>query len=230
MGALFLMEAVLLVCFVSTVSAVKWPEGTYTLVKPKTGCPTGWLEGWRYQDNEDDDNKNQLEDQHHFFGIIGTHPRDMNFSYCSKDPNDVNAEGNWPSGDYCILKHGSTCPHGGFQSGYVFWDDEDSNNKNSVGGELPSGGFDRNTRIDYCCRDDGPYSTAIQLPTSKPFYLLRYNDFCQQVQGMLVREETVYTDDEDDNNINSVHGSYPFGPVSGQRNYKLFYCYYWPSQ
>lgn len=45
-----------------------WPSGTYTLVKPRTGCPRGWSEGWRFQDTEDKDNKNALSIGHHFFG------------------------------------------------------------------------------------------------------------------------------------------------------------------
>ncbi|XP_048743795.1 uncharacterized protein LOC125657184 [Ostrea edulis] len=227
MGDFTARNAIFLLCFVAFTSAVKWPRGTYTLVKPKTGCPRGWLEGWRWQDNEDKNNKNQIEDGHHFFGISGNNPRNLNFSYCTKDPNDFNDEGYWPSGNYCILKHGKTCPPGAFQSGTVHWDDEDSRNKNSAGGELPSGKFGRNTEIDYCCRKDGPYSTEIRLPKSKPFYLLRHTTYCQRVRGMYAREETVFTDDEDKNNKNSVSGSHPYGPSNGGRNYKLFYCYYW---
>ncbi|XP_056001796.1 uncharacterized protein LOC130048770 [Ostrea edulis] len=151
----------------------------------------------------------------------------MNSFYCTKDPITVIEEGNWPSGNYCILKRGRTCPDGAFKNGYVFWDDEDSANRNSAGGELPSGRFGTNTRIDYCCRSDGSYSTAIPLPTFTPFYLLRYTSFCQQVKGMHVREEIVYTDDEDDNNSNNVHGSHLHGPVNGQPNHSIYYCYYW---
>ncbi|XP_055999398.1 uncharacterized protein LOC130047826 [Ostrea edulis] len=206
---------------------VKWPGGTYTLVKPNTGCPSGWLEGWRHQDNANGDNENQVEYGHHFYGISGTNPSNLNFSYCTKDPNDFNDEGYWPGGNYCILMHGSACPSGAFQSGSIHWDDENSGNENTAGGELPSGNFNSNTRIDYCCRNDGSYSTEIRLPRTKPFYLLRYTNHCQHVEGMEVREETVYTDDEDDNNSNSVSGNHPYGPVNGERNYKLFYCYYW---
>ncbi|XP_048743790.2 uncharacterized protein LOC125657178 isoform X1 [Ostrea edulis] len=227
MNGLTLRHWILLICSISVISAVKWPRGTYTLVKPKSGCPSGWLQGWRYQDNEDDSNQNRVTYGHHFFGISGSSPNYMNVSYCTKDLDDCNSEGQWPSGNYCILKHGNTCPIGAFRSGSVFWDDEDNNNINRAGGELPSGSFGRNTRINYCCRNDGSYSTRIRLPKTKPFYLLRYTSYCQRVEGMYFREETVYTDDEDDNNINSVSGSHPFGPVSGGRNHKLYYCYYW---
>ncbi|XP_061178869.1 uncharacterized protein LOC133187488 [Saccostrea echinata] len=215
--------SLLLICWISSISAVKWPRGTYTLVKPKSGCPPGWLEGWRHQDNEDDDNKNSLADGHHFFGDFG---RNMKFYYCTKDPNDINDEGFWPAGNYCILKHGATCPPTGFKSGSIHWDDEDSRNKNSLGGTLPSGSYNKNTRIEYCCRKDGSYTNEILLPTAQPFYLLRFTSQCQLVRGMYVREEKVHFDDEDKNNKNSVSGSYPFG--AGGRNHNLYYCYYFP--
>lgn len=41
----------------------------------------------------------------------------------------------------------------GFQNGSVFWDDEDSNNSNLYGGILPSGVYNWDTRINYCCRN-----------------------------------------------------------------------------
>ena len=48
---------------------VSWPQGKYTLVKPTSGCPTGWVEGWRLQDNEDDKgNINSVSSGHHFYG------------------------------------------------------------------------------------------------------------------------------------------------------------------
>lgn len=49
---------------------VEWPFGTYTLVKPISGCPPGWWEGWTFQDNEDSHNSNQMPiGGHHFAGI-----------------------------------------------------------------------------------------------------------------------------------------------------------------
>ena len=58
---------------------MEWPIGTYTLVKPKTGCPPNWLEGWTDQDNEDSHNSNSISYGHHFFGMyasmsIAIHP------------------------------------------------------------------------------------------------------------------------------------------------------------
>lgn len=43
--------------------------------------------------------------------------------------------------------------HLGFANGYVHWDDEDSGNRNDLGGTLPDGKYDDgNTEIQYCCR------------------------------------------------------------------------------
>uniref|UniRef100_K1Q4H5 Apextrin C-terminal domain-containing protein n=1 Tax=Magallana gigas TaxID=29159 RepID=K1Q4H5_MAGGI len=58
--------------------AVDWPMGTYTLVKPKTGCPPRWMEGWRRQDSEDKDNKNWIAYDHHFYG---SHDDNIRSSY-----------------------------------------------------------------------------------------------------------------------------------------------------
>jgi len=48
-------------------------------------------------------------------------------------------------------------------------------------GSLPDGVYNRNTRIYFCCRADGPASLAILLPTAVPFYLLKYGEHCQKV-------------------------------------------------
>ncbi|XP_065937962.1 uncharacterized protein [Magallana gigas] len=207
-----------------TPLSVEWPSGTYTLVKPKSGCPPGWREGWTYQDNEDGNNKNSFSYDPHFAGSFG---RNMKFFYCTKIANVGDRGGRWPAGNYCILQHGESCPAGGFESGHVHWDDEDALNKNSHGGILPRGSFGRNTDIYYCCRNDGRYNTEILLPTAHPFYLLRFTSPCQMVKGMYVREESVYFDDEDTRNKNYATGKHPMG-TGYVRNQHLMYCYYTP--
>ncbi|XP_052062824.1 uncharacterized protein LOC127702591 isoform X2 [Mytilus californianus] len=211
---------------VACVNAVPWPQGKYTLVKPKSGCPPGWFEGWRHQDNEDSDNKNSVSNGHHFYGSFD---RNTKTFYCSKTREEKVTDWTtwklvqWPRGTYCILRKGGSCPKG-FANGHVHWDDEDSNNENNFAGTLPDGQYDRNTLIQYCCRSDGPSNTAIELPTSKPFYLVRKSSTCQQVKGMTVRNEYIKTDDEDKDNKNSWAGSYP--SISGGRNIQMEYCYY----
>ncbi|XP_048743295.1 uncharacterized protein LOC125656753 isoform X1 [Ostrea edulis] len=214
-GSLFLGVVLIFV-----TEAVRWPRGTYTLVKPRTGCPRGWHEGWRHQDNEDSNNKNYLIPRHHFAGSFG---KDMRFHYCTKDPHKGSRKGNWPRGNYCILKHGMSCPKG-FREGKVLWDDEDKRNSNRYGGTLPRGTYSQDTRIYYCCRNDGSFRKRIRLPTKTPFYLLRFRAPCQRVQGMYVREETVHFDDEDSRNKNAAHGWYPMG--AGGRDHNLHYCFY----
>lgn len=76
-------------------------------------------------------------------------------------------------------------------------------------------------------REDGSYTKMILLPTSQPFYLLRFSSPCQLVKGMYVREENVHFDDEDRNNKNSASGKHPMG-TGNVRNQNLMYCYYSP--
>lgn len=40
----------------------------------------------------------------------------------------------------------------GFNSGSIYWDDEDTSTDNAHGGALPDGSYNDDTRIDYCCR------------------------------------------------------------------------------
>jgi len=48
-------------------------------------------------------------------------------------------------------------------------------------GTLPDGVYNRNTKIFFCCRSDGPADLPIILPTAVPFYLLKFDDRCQKV-------------------------------------------------
>ncbi|XP_048741867.1 uncharacterized protein LOC125655580 [Ostrea edulis] len=227
MGVFYVWKAVLLLCFVSTISAVHWPDGTYTLIKSDAGCPSNWLEGWRFQDNENDNNKNKIDVGNYFFGITEQSPSNFNFSYCTKDPQDFSNGKKWPPGSYCIIRHGNACP-GGFENGSIFWDDENDNNKNSAGGILPSGQFKQDTLINYCCRRDGKFSSPIELPTSQAFHLLKFIYPCQAVKGMSVKEIRVDFDDENDNNKNQVHEMHPVGSHPGKQDNTLIYCYYSP--
>ena len=76
---------------------------------------------------------------------------------------------------------------------YVGWDDfkfpldPDNVDRNTKSGTLPSGqyGYPSMTLIQYACREDGPASTPIVLPSIEPFFLLRYGSACQQVCCLL---------------------------------------------
>lgn len=130
----------------------------------------------------------------------------------------------WPKGSYCIAKK-DTCPEQ-MSEAYVYWDDEDSDNKNKKSGVLPDGTYDRNTRIQYCCRSDEHPHHEIILPTEKDFFLIRNHvDGCQHVAGMTESLQVVKTDDEDKNNKNKYEGVYG---AEGKNHY-IGYCYYTPA-
>ena len=201
-------------------NVVRWPYGTYALPMTTRGCPPGWRTGWRYQDNEDNRNINSKSRgiNSRMRVVIN---RNLKMYYCVKTYNGPRYP-SWPRGTYCIAKKGR-CPRG-FRVGSVFWDDEDNRNRNSRYGTLPTGIYNRNTKIYYCCRSDGSYNTYIRLPTTRPFYLYRYGSRCQRVSGMRIYNDFIRTDDEDNRNINSCAGAHPAGSCG--RNIRINFCYY----
>ena len=202
-------------------NVLPWPYGTYALPMTTRGCPPGWRTGWRYQDNEDNRNINSKSP-----GITSRMRvvinRNLKMYYCVKLFRG-SARFSWPRGTYCIAKKGR-CPSG-FSVGSVFWDDEDNRNQNRRGGTLPDGIYNRNTKIFFCCRRDRSYGIGIRLPTTRPFYLYRYGSRCQRVLGMSVRSDYIFTDDEDNHNINSCTGRHPAGSCG--RNIRINFCYYY---
>ncbi|CAC5419765.1 unnamed protein product [Mytilus coruscus] len=212
MGNMFI-----LFLMIASACAVSWPSGRYSFPKSQSGCPLGWAEGCRYQDNEDTHNVNDVSYNHHFDGIFG---RNTKLCYCTK--TTYGGSGSWPRGNYCIARKGGSCPSG-FRTGSIYWDDEDHANANSKNGVLPDGTYNRNTRIYFCCRSDGSVYSRIRLPTSEPFYLYQYtSSICQRVRGMSVREEFVKTDDEDSHNNSADSGSHP----KKTDTTRVHYCYY----
>ena len=154
---------------VHTATAVNaWPTGPFSLLQPTGGCPTGMFSGWRFQDSEDTDNENHATPADLDSCLNIELNRNLKTYYCTK--NSTAGTGSWPRGTYCIAKYGSSCPSG-FSSGYVYWDDEDSGNINGLMHPLPSGEYNRNTRIDFCCRSDGNHNNPIRLPSTQPFAL-----------------------------------------------------------
>ena len=128
------------------------------------------------------------------------------------------------SGKYCIYKKGGGCPTN-LSSGFVKWDDENNNNRNSKSGTLPDGEYTGDTKIEFCCRTDGDKSEPISLPTTMPFFLLAYGSAeCQQVKWAVVNVEWIRFDNEDSGNADNEGGSYPYG--AGISDHKIHYCYY----
>ena len=94
-----------------------WPEGTYGLPMPKTGCPEqrgfSWHTGTRYQDTE-----NTYTPNNHWsspYDLAGAVDRSfMEQKFCLKTQSQTTDFSlSWPKGEYCIFKKGNKCPTGG---------------------------------------------------------------------------------------------------------------------
>ena len=99
----------------------------------------------------------------------------------------------WPDGKYCMYKKGSSCPTG-LDEGFVIWDDENKDNKNSREGVLPEGLFNEDTKIFFCCSTTGSASQEITLPNKAPFLLFAYDSIlCQKVSLSKTNKRTKQT-------------------------------------
>ena len=128
------------------------------------------------------------------------------------------------AGQYCIYKSGPQCP-AGLESGHVFWDDDNYGNLNKKGGRLPSGVYDDNTKIEFCCKIDGDKNDPILLPSKSPFFLLAYESAeCQMVKWAEISVEWIYYDTEGFLNSDGRGGAYPHD--AGEEHPKIYYCYY----
>lgn len=209
-----------------------WPEGTFGLPMPKTGCPVGSISEWETGTRTHITEKgSHASDNVHLAGIDPAPAEHIVQLFCMKMFYPQEDDYKWMPGKYCIFKKGD-CPSK-FQEGFILWDDAASWYGRSEGrqtskGVLPDGDYNYNTKIFYCCRTDGSPYAAIKLPSAAPFYLLQYGEICQEVEGMTVTEEWVYWSDEKSFNLNYHGGVYP-KVIRSQvpRVYtKLFYCYY----
>ena len=151
----------------------------------------------------------------------------MTWGFCLKESNNRNnLDYKWPKGKYCILRYRGNCPSG-FQSGFIYWDDENHRNRNSHTEPMPYGNYYHNTRIYFCCRNDGSTTTPIILPANRPFILMPTNRGreCQAVLGMRWSRQFFQWDDEDSHNRDAKKGSYPYDD-GGRHNHRLWFCVY----
>ncbi|CAH3162231.1 unnamed protein product [Pocillopora meandrina] len=207
------------------VIPLTWPQGTYGLPMTTHGCPRAagftWHHGYRYHENEIG---NSWSYPYHLAGKKSIWTNQQAFCIKTKDQG-TKYDLTWSPGQYCLFKKGD-CPEG-FKTGFIRWDDENSDNNNNYRGAMPDGKFTKNTLIEYCCRTDGHAENDIILPTDTPFVLFKSNSHqCQHVQGMRWKEEWFQWDTEDWSfSGNEKMGSVPYGEVG--RNIKLYYCYYY---
>lgn len=202
-----------------------WPKGTYALPETTSGCPSHEFdEGCRYQDSEDKDNKNKFHGTHLLRGIFS---KNMEMCYCVIKHDNEKSNNLWPAGTYCIAKKGESPDDEHFRKGEVHWDDEDKSNINRVSGELPDGKYDKNTKIEYWCRNDGSPHEPILLPTQVPFVLYQYSRWnCQKVLGMTTQKITIHSDDENKRNHDRCQDDHPYSETSCRKDQRLHLCYY----
>ena len=210
---------------------IEWPRGTYSFPKTTSGCPANFSSGCRTQDNEDQNNQNMFSENIEWAleGEFHNSNENIQTCYCSKNETGDSIF-TWMPGRYCINRKNGSCP-ADFETGYIEWDDEDTNNVNTYWGELPDGDYPKGrTQIYYCCRDDGNTQDEMLLPNTQPFILYPYKeDICQEVHGMEHEQHFVYTDDEDSNNQGKCVQETPFVPNECTApDIKLTYCYYRP--
>jgi len=210
---------------------VAWPEGTYGLPMPQSGCPNAeftWQEGSRTQKTEQGSYGSY---KIHLAGIREIQSDIIMQNFCIKTSFPPYGDYSWSEGQYCIFKKDSCPPL--FEEGSIYWDDAApffGGTVQTFSGVLPEGTYDRNTKIFYCCRNDGPTNKPLHLPNSSPFYLFKMGLSCQEVAGMRVSEEFVYWSDESTLNFDAMWGTYPRLTRSKYpiKYTTLYYCYYEP--
>ncbi|XP_078384159.1 uncharacterized protein LOC144666638 [Oculina patagonica] len=208
-----------------------WPLGTYGLPETTSGCPKGkgsvWHKGTRFHDTEDGLFVRADNAWSYFYDLAGYKNKDnMEQKFCMRTKKQTTKyDLPWPKGQYCIFKK-RNCPKG-FGEGYIKWDDEDYLNRNRKSGTLPDGEYRRDTKIYYCCRNDGFATNAINLPTDSPFVLFKGNTHeCQLVHGMNVRKEWFYWDNEDWRTSIKTKKPRPYLNII-RSNFLIHYCYYY---
>ena len=80
---------------------IRWPAGHYALIQAASGCPTGWSSGWRFQDNEDNNNENRWSPSNINWYIRVGLGRNVRTYYCTKTFSGT-SEFTWPRGNYCM--------------------------------------------------------------------------------------------------------------------------------
>ena len=197
------------------------------MAAPST-CPSSkgftWAPGSRYHNTA-----GTTEPNFHLASSVNSNGVEQRF--CMKDVNaDDNSRPSWPKGRYCIYKKGASCPYG-LSEGWVFWNDNATRSRNNTKkGSLPSGTFDQDTKIFFCCQTLGNTFETIYLPVDKPFYLIAFKSVfspgkatCQDVYGAVATVEYIKFGAEQGSALR-VSRQFPFGADS--KPPYIYYCYY----
>ncbi len=128
-----------------------WPKGRYCIARFGGNCPSGFHSGFRYWDDEDNNNGNARQGTYPD-GIYG---RDTRTYYCCRNDGNVHSEIALPSTmPFVLYRYQSTCQRvrGMYHTDLsIHFDDEDSGNANSCSGvKYPEGSCGRNHNLNLC--------------------------------------------------------------------------------
>lgn len=139
----------------------------------------------------------------------------------------------WPAGQYCLYRVGDSCP-AGFKEGSIFFDN--SNNydagpiNDDLGVKMPYDRIEKDTRIHYCCREDGYIRDDLNLPPTEQFALISTGAGCHNVRGMstLMGWSTVRIPEAKATQF--LQGAHPARPYTkATETYRINHCLYTPS-
>ncbi|KAK3731704.1 hypothetical protein RRG08_035374 [Elysia crispata] len=215
-------------------SLMSWPAGKYALLQPKTGCPVdltffgGSGKYWQIHTESSSSSANRNAHTDALSPWTLSTEGSNNFAtvkFC--EANGILNTESWPSGSYCINRiFNVPCPSG-FGEGEIQLDVEDTNPVTEYTSQSVVGGHS----ILFCCMSSGTASTGIALPTRSPFVLYRRGGHCQQVDGMIVSDESLIVDTEDTVNGDHKVNNSPDVDIhqSGDSIMNIHLCYYTPA-
>nr|XP_042905394.1 uncharacterized protein LOC107445139 [Parasteatoda tepidariorum] len=234
-------------------SKLMWPEGLYGLPMPVSGCPSSknftWKTGYRYHDIQYDIiqdtkvlhwsegcllkgglQKETVEGVQRRSGVV------QHFCMKTSHYNSTNSSQEWPAGKYCIFQYGDSCPPKFTNGNITLRDTHNSPSHNKVDGFYPKGNYtSQTTTINFCCRDDDRADNPIILPNDDPFYLFKYGDNCQKVEGMSEMEHYFHFNEdvepwkkmEKEDGLPKYGGMHPnIDKDTYEKGIAIYYCYY----
>ncbi len=134
-----------------------WPVGKYCIARKGGSCPTvavnqasHFYPGSRYWDDEDSNNENSYQ------GILpdGSYDSNTRTEYCCRSDGSPNIEVLLPpTRPFVLYRYQGVCQKVKGMSVrelFIHFDDEDSRNANSCGGQHPEGSCGRNSELHLC--------------------------------------------------------------------------------
>lgn len=182
---------------VGSTSSALAASGTYDVGVIANGtCPNPVT---IYMDDEDIGNNSSRT------GWYGTISSQTRLQFCRVDGSAFTGTGWCNAGEYAVLKLGTTCPNGSVELSRYF-DNEDTNNRNSNSGNItPSTQSSSGTNLKFCAFTRYPLQkcTASSPIVEFPNVGLSYGVFADTTVYGALQTGSVYTDDEDSGNNDS---------------------------